>query len=106
MVTALLVIIAIAAFSVSAYLAWNQSKKNRILGDFIVQSYIKARSTYQEMKEIDAAGAFQTDDEVGAIFDALLGLLEEYQAFMTEYLEEVGVGEEDVLVKSDEQDIL
>ena len=91
MVITLLAIIIIAIF-VTGYLVWNLAKKNRILGDFIVQSYIKARSTYEEMKEIDSAGAFQTDDEVGAVFDALLILLEEYMAFMTEYLEEVDVG--------------
>ena len=99
MVTALLVIAIITTIVaiVSGYLVWNPAKKNRILGDFIVQSYIQIRSTYQEMKEIDAIGAFQSDDETGAVFDSLLGLLEACVAFMTEYLEEVDVGE-DVLV--------
>ncbi len=92
MVTALLAIITMVIILGSGYLVWNLTKKNRILGDFIVQSYIKIRSTYQEMKEIDALGAFESDDEVGAVFDALLISLEEYMAFMTEYLEEMEVG--------------
>lgn len=102
MVTTLLAIITIVVIFVSGYLVWNLSKKNRILGDFIVQSYIKARSTYHEMKEIDAAGAFQTDDEVGAVFDALLDLLEEYAVVMTEYLEEINVDDGVVGVSGEE----
>ena len=101
MVTALLAVTIIAIALVSGYLVWNLMRKNRVLGDFIVQSYIKARSTYEEMKHIDASRAFQTDDEVGAIFNALASSLEEYLEFMTRYLEEVDEEEVSAAVRNE-----
>ncbi len=73
------------------YLVWNLTQKNNILGEFVTKSYNKARATYIEMKEIDSVGAFESDDEVGAIFESLENSLAEYVDFINMYVEEVDI---------------
>ncbi len=100
MITIALVVSLILVMTISGFLVWNQSNKNQVLGDFIIEANTKARTTYRMMKEIDSEGAFESDDEVGAVFESLLATVQEYSEFMNIYL--IEVDDDAVVVEGDE----
>jgi len=53
---------------------------------FVSALYFQFRATRDQMKEIDRLGAFQADDEVGAVFKELDQTIEDLHEFITRYV--------------------
>lgn len=55
----------------SGYVIFNLLKKVELFEDFISGIEFKISNVISEMEEIDASGAFESEDEVGAVFKQL-----------------------------------
>lgn len=53
---------------------------------FVSALYFQFQATRDQMKEIDRLGAFQADDEVGAIFKELDLTIDNLHEFITKYV--------------------
>ena len=56
---------------VQLYVIVNLYIKCDNLEQWIDSTYLQIQNTLQEMRDLDAIGAFESDDEVGTIFSAL-----------------------------------
>lgn len=48
----------------------------------------RANMAYTQMKEVDTLGAFEADDDVGAIFDEIKALVDELNNYIVENINE------------------
>ena len=55
----------------SLYVNWNLLKKNELLEDMIDSTADMVEATYRGMKKIDSTGHFESDDEIGSVFDGI-----------------------------------
>jgi len=55
----------------SLYVNWNLLKKNELLEDMINSTTDMVEATYRGMKKIDSTGHFESDDEIGSVFDGI-----------------------------------
>jgi len=64
---------------ISVYANWNADRKSGLYEEWAEDTVLKIQNTLSEMQEIDEGGAFQSDDEVGDIFEELLAAAENLQ---------------------------
>lgn len=57
------------------YLVWNLSRKNKIYEQNIEQFYSALTVTLATMRMVDQKQMFETDDEVGTIFQQLVDIV-------------------------------
>lgn len=57
------------------YLVWNLSRKNKIYEQSIEQFYSALTVTLATMRVVDQKQMFETDDEVGTIFQQLVDIV-------------------------------
>ncbi len=55
----------------SLYVNWNLLKKTELFEIWIEETTSMIEKTHEEMKTIDSTGHFESDDEIGAIFDGI-----------------------------------
>ena len=55
----------------SLYVNWNLLNKNELLEDMIDSTNEMVEATYRGMKKIDSTGHFESDDEIGSVFDGI-----------------------------------
>ncbi len=55
----------------SLYVNWNLLKKTELLENWIEETTRMVAKTQEHMKSIDSTGHFESDDEIGAIFDGI-----------------------------------
>ena len=48
----------------------------------------KSNRAYMEMKDIDTLGAFEADDDVGAVFEEIKSIVDELNNYITENVNE------------------
>ena len=67
--------IALGAYTIllltSLYVNWNLLKKNELLEDMIDSTNQMVEATYRGMKKIDSTGHFESDDEIGSVFEGI-----------------------------------
>lgn len=66
-----LVILLLLLLCGAGYIIWNLLVKVETLEDFIIQREDEVQKAISDMQEIDASGAFEAEDEVGAVFTQL-----------------------------------
>ena len=59
------------AFIVEGYIIWNLNKKTEMLETWVEDCSQRIETVQTDLKVIDAKGAFESDDEVGAIFEQI-----------------------------------
>ena len=84
MLVNILLIVFIIADVVGCYVIWNLMKKTELLEDFVGNIGEKIISVNERLKQIDSTGHFESDDEVGTIFDAIKETVNELNEFITE----------------------
>ena len=84
MLVNILLIVFIIADVVGCYVIWNLMKKTELLEDFVGNVGEKIISVNERLKQIDSTGHFESDDEVGTIFDAIKETVNELNEFITE----------------------
>ena len=56
---------------ISVYVNWNLLKKTELLESWMEQTTEMVEETYEEMKTIDSTGHFESDDEIGTVFEGI-----------------------------------
>ena len=59
------------------YVIWNLTRKTELLETWVEDFSDKITHAQQELKEIDSTGHFESDDEVGSIFDSIKEVVNE-----------------------------
>lgn len=60
--------------------------ENDELFDFIVEVNQRLFQDYESLKEVDKRGSFESDDEVGFVFNTIKNTVEDSYAFVNKYL--------------------
>ena len=66
------------------YAIWNSLRKQEYFEDYFAQTQHGLKHVLQQMRAIDIRGSFEADDEVGATFKALKGLIDSLDQFTTD----------------------
>ena len=82
MLVNILLIVFIIADVVGCYVIWNLMKKTELLEDFVGNVGEKIISVNERLKQIDSTGHFESDDEVGTVFDAIKETVNELNEFI------------------------
>lgn len=68
---------------IEGYVIWNLNKKTETLETWIENFTIRVDTAYSELKQIDSTGHFESDDEVGSIFDGIKDIITDLNTFTT-----------------------
>lgn len=60
----------------SLYVNWNLLKKTEFLETWIEETSEMVQNTYGELQKIDSTGHFESDDEIGSIFEGIKLIIE------------------------------
>lgn len=63
------------------YVIWNLNRKTELLETWVEDFGDRITRVQQELKEIDSTGHFESDDEVGSIFDSIKEVVNELNDF-------------------------
>ncbi len=59
------------------YVIWNLNRKTELLETWVEDFGDRVTRVQQELKDIDSTGHFESDDEVGSIFDSIKEVVNE-----------------------------
>ena len=71
MIIEIILAIETVAFIVEGYVIWNLMKKTELLETWVEEFTQRIETVQTDLKVIDDKGAFESDDEVGAIFEQI-----------------------------------
>ena len=71
MIIEIILAIETVVFIVEGYVIWNLMKKTELLETWVEEFTQRIETVQTELKVIDAKGAFESDDEVGSIFEQI-----------------------------------
>jgi len=71
MIVEIMLVIVSVLFVTSCYVVWNLTKKTELLETWVENFTQLIESIDTELKVIDARGHFESDDEIGSIFDGI-----------------------------------
>jgi hypothetical protein len=55
----------------SLYVNWNLLKKTELFETWIEETSSMVENTYSELQKIDSTGHFESDDEIGSVFEGI-----------------------------------
>jgi len=64
--------------AVLGFTTWNLLRKNEYAENYIANLLLASDAAISNMRELDKLGAFESDDETGVTFRALLAVVEDY----------------------------
>jgi len=64
------------------YVIWNLTRKTELLETWIENFSDRVARVQQEMSEIDSTGHFESDDEIGSIFDSIKEIINDLNNFV------------------------
>jgi len=67
----------IIAFLVDCYIVWNLMKKTERLEDWVEEYSQKLTDTKTVMDLLDSEGKFESDDEIGTVFNGIKDAIDE-----------------------------
>ena len=59
------------------YVIWNLNRKTELLETWVEEFTDRVARVQQEMSDIDSTGHFESDDEIGSIFDSIKEVINE-----------------------------
>jgi len=62
---------------VEGYIIWNLNRKTELLETWVEDFGDRVTRVQQELSEIDSTGHFESDDEIGSIFDSIKEVINE-----------------------------
>lgn len=77
MIIEIILAIETVAFIVEGYVIWNLIRKTEILETWVEDFTQRIGKAQTDLKDIDATGHFESDDEVGTIFDQIKSIVNE-----------------------------
>ena len=63
------------------YVIWNLIRKTELLETWVEDFSDRIAQVQQELKDIDSTGHFESDDEVGSIFDSIKDIINDLNNF-------------------------
>ena len=63
------------------YVIWNLTRKTELLETWIEDFTDRISRVQQELSDIDSTGHFESDDEIGSIFDSIKEVINELNDF-------------------------
>ena len=84
MLIEIVVVVETIVVIVEGYVIWNLMKKTELLEDFVGNVGEKIINVNERLKQIDSTGHFESDDEVGTVFDAIKETVNELNEFINE----------------------
>ena len=63
------------------YVIWNLTKKTELLETWIDNFSDRISQVQQELSDIDSTGHFESDDEIGSIFDGIKEIINDLNEF-------------------------
>ncbi len=70
------------------YVIWNLTRKTELLETWIEDFSDRIAQVQQELSDIDSTGHFESDDEIGSIFDSIKDIINDLNNFVES--EEIG----------------
>ena len=67
---------------IEGYVIWNLMKKTELLETWMEDFSDRVARVQQELGEIDSTGHFESDDEIGAIFDGIKDIINDLNNFV------------------------
>ena len=64
------------------YVIWNLIRKTELLETWIEDFSDRVARVQQEMSDIDSTGHFESDDEIGSIFDSIKDIINDLNNFV------------------------
>ena len=64
------------------YVIWNLNRKTELLETWVENFSDKITQVQQELKDIDSTGHFESDDEIGSIFDSIKEVINDLNNFV------------------------
>ena len=66
---------------VEGYVIWNLTRKTELLETWIENFSDRISQVQQELSDIDSTGHFESDDEIGSIFDGIKEIINDLNEF-------------------------
>ena len=63
------------------YVIWNLTRKTELLETWIEDFSDRISQVQSDLKEIDSTGHFESDDEIGSIFDSIKDIINDLNNF-------------------------
>ena len=82
MLVNILLIVFIIADVVGCYVIWNLMKKTELLETWVEAFTRRIEYIQEDLKNIDSTGHFESDDEIGAIFDSIKEIINDLNNFV------------------------
>ena len=67
---------------VEGYVIWNLTKKTELLETWIENFSDRISQVQQELSDIDSTGHFESDDEIGSIFEGIKEVINDLNNFV------------------------
>ena len=64
------------------YVIWNLNRKTELLETWVESFSDKVTQVQQELSDIDSTGHFESDDEIGSIFDSIKEIINDLNNFV------------------------
>ena len=64
------------------YIIWNLTRKTELLETWIEDISDRIADVQQELSDIDSTGHFESDDEIGAIFEGIKDVINDLNKFV------------------------
>ena len=64
------------------YVIWNLNRKTELLETWVEEFTDRVARVQQEMSDIDSTGHFESDDEIGSIFDSIKEIINDLNNFV------------------------
>ena len=66
------------------YVIWNLFRKTELLETWVENFTQTVQDVQSDLEEIDSTGHFESDDEIGSIFEAIKGTVKQLETFKGE----------------------
>jgi len=70
------------AVLIEGYVIWNLTRKTELLETWIENFSDKVSQVQSDLNDIDSTGHFESDDEIGAIFDSIKDIINDLNNFV------------------------
>ena len=64
------------------YVIWNLTRKTELLETWMEDFSSRVSQVQSDLKDIDSTGHFESDDEIGAIFDSIKDIINDLNNFV------------------------
>ena len=77
MIVEIIIAILVILLGTSGYVIWNLNRKLEHMESWVESFVLRIRDTYNNMMDVDSKGHFESDDEVGSIFQGIKSIITE-----------------------------